>query len=72
LVSVALVAVAGLVVVACGGDGTEGAASTGSDTPDDLTGITMTDVATGDEVALTDALDAPAATPVLAAFWAPH
>jgi ABC-type glycerol-3-phosphate transport system substrate-binding protein len=71
-VSIALVAVAALVVSACGGGADEDAASTGSDTPDDLTGITMTDVATGDEVVLTDALDAPAATPVLAAFWAPH
>lgn len=71
----ALLALA-LVVGACGGsDGggeTSGAGTGGSaEAVPDLSGVTMTDLTGGGEVALAAALDAPPSTPVLAFFWAP-
>ena len=91
---VPIVAVAGLVLAACGGEAaTSDPGSSGSTEPAptdagvpttvslaveagpvdgvDLTDIRMEDLTAGGEVALADALDAPAGTPVLAFFWAP-
>lgn len=67
-----LVLALSLVAAACGSDDPGSAAGGAPETPGDLSGITMVDVASGQEVALTEALDAPPSTPVLAAFWAPH
>jgi hypothetical protein len=70
-----VIVVAALVLAACGSSessGGDGAGAPASGTPiPDVSGIALTDVATGDEVALGDALDAPPSTPVLAFFWAP-
>jgi thiol-disulfide isomerase/thioredoxin len=83
---VPIVAVAGLVLAACGEDSGStapvpadaGVPTTGSPAAAagpvdgvDLTDIRMEDLTAGGEVALADALDAPAGTPVLAFFWAP-
>jgi hypothetical protein len=67
LLTVAVALVAG----ACG-DGDGGAAAPDpSGARPEVTGLALTDLATGDEVALADALGAPPGTPVLAWFWAP-
>jgi hypothetical protein len=64
-----LLLVAALVAGACGGDDSGAPARSGGGP--DVTGLSMTDLATGDEVSLADALAAPPGTPVLAWFWAP-
>jgi thiol-disulfide isomerase/thioredoxin len=96
---VPIVAVAGLVLAACGGGSSTSGSATSDPDPSgatapvpadagvpttaspaaaagpvdgvDLTDIRMEDLTAGGEVALADALDAPAGTPVLAFFWAP-
>jgi hypothetical protein len=61
-----------LVAGACGGgDGGGSATPDRSRVGPDVTGLSLTDLGTGSEVELSDALAAPPGTPVLAWFWAP-
>lgn len=59
VVALAAVALFAIILAGCGGDGDRV-----------LPEVTVTDVATGDDVTLTDLVPSP--TPVLVWFWAPH